>query len=160
VLIEKADIARLIPHAGAMCLLDAVLDWDAIRIRCVATSHRDMQNPLRRSGRLGILCGVEYAAQAMALHGSLASTGAGTARSAAPGAGTARSAATGAGYLASVRDLACHTDRLDLLTGVLIVEAERLHGDAERAIYGFALRHDDRILLDGRAAVVLKAAVP
>jgi predicted hotdog family 3-hydroxylacyl-ACP dehydratase len=160
VLIEKADITRLIPHAGAMCLLDAVLEWDAVRIRCVATSHRDMQNPLRRSGRLGILCGVEYAAQAMALHGSLASTGAGTARSAAPGAGTARSAATGAGYLASVRDLACHTDRLDLLTGVLIVEAERLHGDAERAIYGFALRHDDRILLDGRAAVVLKAAVP
>ena len=39
------------------------------------------------------------------------------------------------------------------------VEAERLHGDAERAIYGFALRHDDRILLNGRAAVVLKAAM-
>jgi predicted hotdog family 3-hydroxylacyl-ACP dehydratase len=170
VLIEKAGITRLIPHAGAMCLLDAVLDWDAIRIRCVTTSHRDMENPLRRSGQLGILCGVEYAAQSMALHGSLASTGvdtarsaatgAGTARSAATGAGTARSAATGAGYLASVRDLACHTDRLDLLTGVLIVEAERLHGDAERAIYGFALRHDDRILLNGRAAVVLRAAVP
>jgi predicted hotdog family 3-hydroxylacyl-ACP dehydratase len=150
VLIEKPGIARLIPHAGAMCLLDGVLDWDGTRIRCVTTSHRDMGNPLRRSGQLGILCGVEYAAQAMALHGSLASAG----------AGTARSASAGAGYLASLRDLACHTDRLDLLTGMLIVEAERLHGDAERAIYGFALRHDDRILLNGRAAVVLKAVVP
>ena len=104
-LIEKPDIARLIPHAGAMCLLDAVLDCDAIRIRCATTSHRDLGNPLRRSSQLGILCGVEYAAQAMALHGALAATG----------AGTARSAATGAGYLASGRDLACHTDRLDRL---------------------------------------------
>jgi predicted hotdog family 3-hydroxylacyl-ACP dehydratase len=147
---QKAEIARLIPHAGAMCLLDNVLDWDGSRIRCAATSHRDMGNPLRRSGQLGILCGVEYAAQAMALHGSLASTG----------AGAAGSASAGAGYLASVRDLACHIDRMDLLSGMLIVEAERLHGDAERAIYGFSLRHDERILLTGRAAVVLKAAAP
>ncbi len=43
----KAEIAGLIPHAGAMCLLDGVLEWDEQRVRCVAHSHRDAANPLR-----------------------------------------------------------------------------------------------------------------
>ncbi len=125
-----------------MCLLDSVLSWDADRIRCLATSHRLPDNPMRHDGRLGILCGVEYAAQAMALHGALASADGHPAR---------------AGYLASLRSLAWEGDRLDLLAGSLMVEAERLHGEDDRVIYGFSLRHDDRTLLSGRAAVVLEA---
>ena len=143
-LIDKQGIARLIPHAGVMCLLDGVLNWDKADIRCVATSHRATTNPLRRDGRLGVLCGVEYAAQAMALHGVLTSdTDAGRPR---------------LGYLASIRALTCHVSRLDLQPGTLIVEAERLHGDADRAIYGFNLRHENNVLLGGRAAVVLHEA--
>lgn len=149
-LIDKAGIARLIPHAGAMCLLDGVLDWGEAHIRCTTGTHRDIGNPLRREDRLGILCGVEYAAQAMALHGSLSSCG----------GKDFPSAPVGAGYLASLRGLVCHIDRLDLLHGALIVEAERLHRDAAGAIYGFTLRHDDVVLLEGRAAVVLKAVAP
>jgi predicted hotdog family 3-hydroxylacyl-ACP dehydratase len=141
-LIDKPGIARMIPHAGSMCLLDGVLSWDWAGIRCATDTHRQMDNPLRRDCRLGILCGVEYAAQAMALHGALAAGD--------PGEARAR-----VGYLASLRGLACHAHRLDLLPGTLIVEADRLHGDADRAIYGFTLRHDDRILLSGQAAIVL-----
>jgi predicted hotdog family 3-hydroxylacyl-ACP dehydratase len=141
VLIDKPGIARLIPHSGAMCLLDGVLCWDATRLCCTAVSHRSPDNPLRRNGRLGILCGIEYGAQAMALHGALAFGDA------------ARS-----GYLASLRAVHCYIDRLDLLAGALHVEAERLHGEAERAIYRFRLSHEDRVLLDGRAAVVLAGA--
>jgi len=142
-LIDKSGIARLIPHAGAMCLLDGVLSRDETRIRCAIGSHRMLSNPLRRDGRLGILCGVEYAAQAMALHGALAA-------GERPGSNRPR-----VGYLASLRGVACHVDRLDLLPGTLIVDAERLHGDADRAIYRFTLCHADRILLSGRAAVVM-----
>lgn len=145
-LIDKSGISRLIPHAGEMCLLDAVRSWDERRIQCASDSHRAGGNPLRRNGRLGILCGVEYAAQAMALHGALAADG-----SVAAGAR--------AGYLASVRAVSCHDEWLDHLPGTLIVEAERLHGDADRAIYRFRLSHETRILLEGRAAVVL-AEVP
>ena len=36
--LTKAEIAALIPHAGAMCLLDRVVHWDAEKIRC--TSRR------------------------------------------------------------------------------------------------------------------------
>jgi predicted hotdog family 3-hydroxylacyl-ACP dehydratase len=54
-----------------MCLLDDVLSWDASRIRCRSASHRTPDNPLRAHGRLGAACGIEYAAQAMAVHGAL-----------------------------------------------------------------------------------------
>lgn len=144
-LIDKARIAALIPHAGVMSLLDSVDHWNAGSILCAATSHRYPDNPLRRAGRLGVLCGVEYAAQAMALHGAL----------------TAGDAPALAGYLASLREVSCHIDRLDLLPHTLFVEATRLMGDSRRAIYHFKLRHDDRVLLQGRAAVALTgAAVP
>ena len=43
-LIDRAGIAARIPHQGRMCLLDGVLEWDAERIRCCATSHRDPAN--------------------------------------------------------------------------------------------------------------------
>jgi predicted hotdog family 3-hydroxylacyl-ACP dehydratase len=139
-LIGKSEIARVIPHAGAMCLLDGVIRWDATSIRCVSSSHRDEHNPLRSRGQLHAVCGVEYAAQAMAVHGGL-------------------SGAVGkkpkTGYLASVRNLVCHVERLDTLKGDLVIEAEQVLGDEHRVIYEFALRCDDTEVLSGRAAVVL-----
>ncbi len=66
-LMDRTKIATLIPHAGAMCLLDAVIAWDATTIACLASSHRTPANPLAVRGRLEAVCGVEYAAQAMAL---------------------------------------------------------------------------------------------
>ena len=138
--LSRAEIARLIPHAGAMCLLDGVLEWDASRIRCFARSHRDTGNPLRVDGRLPAVCGVEYAAQAMAVHGGLAGATSGKPR---------------AGYLASLRDVACGRDRLDDLDGDLIVEAEQEAADGPRVIYSFLLRVGSLEVLSGRAAVVL-----
>jgi predicted hotdog family 3-hydroxylacyl-ACP dehydratase len=141
VLIDAAGIAGLLPHAGDMCLLEGVVSWDDGRIECVTATHRHAANPLRRDGRLGILCGVEYAAQAMALHAALTGGGA--------------TAAPRRGYLASLRAVTCHADRLDLIPGTLIVEAEWLHGETGRVIYRFVVRHADQPLLEGRAAVVL-----
>ena len=40
--VTKAEIAGLIPHAGAMCLLDGVVEWDATHICSVSRSHHDM----------------------------------------------------------------------------------------------------------------------
>ena len=126
-----------------MCLLDGVLSWDAVQIECLADSHRLPTNPLRRSGQLHILAGVEYAAQAMALHGVLTD-----------GADTAYARA---GYLASLRQISCHVDRLDLVPASLLVAAHRLYGEAGRSVYSFRLQHDDRTLLEGRAVVALAA---
>ncbi|MCY7388737.1 MAG: 3-hydroxylacyl-ACP dehydratase, partial [Burkholderiales bacterium] len=66
--LDHAAIAARVPHTGRMCLLDRVLQWDAHAIRCSATSHRDPDNPLREAGGLAMLAGIEYAAQAAAVH--------------------------------------------------------------------------------------------
>lgn len=137
----KPDIAALIPHAGAMCLLDAVRFWDATTIVCTASSHRDPGNPLASAGCLDCICGIEYAAQAMAVHGGLTATGRRPA----------------AGYLASVRDVTCHTAQLDVLNDDLEVSATRLAGDQAAAMYGFVVRSGTATILEGRAAVVLDA---
>ena len=141
-MIGRDRIAALIPHAGTMCLLAEVTSWDDRSIRCRATSHRDPANPLAVDGRLGVASGVEYAAQAMALHGGLS------------GVVGERPAA---GYLASLRALVAHVDRLDDLDGDLIIEAERLAGEAASVSYQFNLHHAGRLLLSGRAAVILDA---
>ncbi len=141
-MIDRAGIAALIPHAGTMCLLEAVIEWDDRLIRCTAASHRDLANPLRANGRLGAAAGVEYAAQAMALHGGLS------------GVVGARPAA---GYLASLRGLVLAVDRLDDLAGDLVVEAERLAGEAASVSYRFAVSHQGKVVVSGRAAVILDA---
>lgn len=141
-LVTRAQLAELIPHDGAMCLLDGVLRWDAAGITCVSRSHRDARNPLRTDGHLPALCGIEYAAQAMAVHGALAG---------------GRGDRPRAGYLASLRDVICRADRLDEREGDLIVEAQQLASDAGRVAYRFTVRVDDAEVLSGRATVVLDA---
>lgn len=144
---NRAWIEARIPHQGRMCLLDEVIDWNDRHIRCRTGTHRARDNPLRAHERLGIACGIEYAAQAMALHGALAS--------AAPGASAAP--ASRVGLLASVRDVRLHVLRLDDIESDLVCEVTLLAGDNLTALYEFILRDTDKSLLGGRASVVLNA---
>ncbi|MBV8403145.1 MAG: 3-hydroxylacyl-ACP dehydratase, partial [Gammaproteobacteria bacterium] len=113
-------IEQHIPHKGRMCLLDEVLSWDAGRIRCRSASHRARDNPLRAHGRLGAACGIEYAAQAMAVHGALIASSAPLASTVAV---SVRGSIASMGYLASVRNVALHVSRLDDLEVDLIAIA-------------------------------------
>jgi predicted hotdog family 3-hydroxylacyl-ACP dehydratase len=139
--LPRERIRELVPHAGAMCLLDRMLTYDAGRIVCVATSHHDRDNPLRRDGVLGAVCGVEYAAQAMALHGALQGT---------------RDQAR-AGYLVSLRDVRCLVATLDELPGDLEIMAEQQAQNGVIVAYRFDIRAAGRLLLGGRATVILDA---
>lgn len=150
-LLQQAEIARRIPHQGRMCLLDTVTTWDDARIVCQASSHRAPDNPLRAQGRLGAACGIEFAAQAMAVHGAL------LAESEADNATTG--AAPRVGYLASVRSVNLYVQRLDDIELDLTVTAERMLGDANNILYSFKLEARTHLLLQGRAAVVLDAAM-
>ena len=148
--LNRDDIARRIPHQGSMCLLDTVIAWDDSHIRCQASSHRAPDHPLRAHGRLGAACGVEYAAQAMAMHGALVTeTGA---------EGSVGSPPTRGGYLVSLRSVTLFVERLDTVAGPLTVNAERLTGDANTVLYSFTVLADVQTLLSGRAVVVLDAA--
>lgn len=139
--LDREWIARHIPHAGTMCLLDEVLEWNADRIRCRASSHRAMDNPLRAYGRLGAACGVEYAAQSMAVHGALI------------GAATAI-VGPRAGYLASLRGVSLFAERLDDVQADLIATASRVTSDTTMVLYEFCVAGAERILLSGRATIV------
>ena len=50
--LNREQIAALIPHGGAMVLLDSIEDWGPAFIDARTLSHRDAANPLRRAGRL------------------------------------------------------------------------------------------------------------
>lgn len=144
VALGRAEIAARIPHTDDMCLLDGVESWDDENIVCTTRTHLDGNNPLREAGRLGAACGVEYAAQAMAIHGALR-------------AGLADDSRPRAGFLASMRDVQLHVARLDDIAEALRIEANRLSGDGQTVLYGFSLRSSENVLLTGRAAVVLDA---
>jgi predicted hotdog family 3-hydroxylacyl-ACP dehydratase len=66
----RERIEQLVPHAGAMCLLDAVTGWDASTIECTAAGP-GASHPLARAGGVPAIAAAEYAAQATALHGAL-----------------------------------------------------------------------------------------
>jgi predicted hotdog family 3-hydroxylacyl-ACP dehydratase len=137
-----------------MCLLDEVIEWDAEHIRCRSSTHRRPDHPLRSQNRLGIACGIEYAAQTMAVHGALAAGASGGAPGGAPGAGIIRSEV---GFLAGLRDVQLHVARLDDLQADLIADAKLIAGDHGSALYEFALTSEARRLLNGRATVVFNA---
>ncbi|MDH3319683.1 MAG: 3-hydroxylacyl-ACP dehydratase [Betaproteobacteria bacterium] len=125
-----------------MCLLDEVLEWDERHIVCHASSHRDPANPLRVAGTLPAACGIEYGAQAMAVHGALLD---------------AQGAPLGRGFLASVRSVRLRALRLDDVEGPLRVSAARLSGEADHVLYEFSIAGGAGELVGGRAAVVLDA---
>jgi predicted hotdog family 3-hydroxylacyl-ACP dehydratase len=155
--LDRQWIEQHIPHKGRMCLLDEVLSWDAAHIRCRSASHRAADNPLRAHGRLGAACGIEYAAQAMAVHGALVAASAPLASTVATQLRGSIGAAVG--YLASVRNVALHVTRLDDLAGDLIAAAERITGDGHTVLYEFEVSASARVLVSGRASVVFEAAL-
>jgi predicted hotdog family 3-hydroxylacyl-ACP dehydratase len=73
-----SPLASLIPHQGAMCLLERIVDWNDTNIRLATTTHASPINPLRSNGRLRAIHLCEYGAQAMAVHGALKAQAAGT----------------------------------------------------------------------------------
>lgn len=142
--LDHAWIASHIPHQADMCLLDQVQAWDASNISCTAESHRSADNPLRAYQQLGIANGIEYAAQAMAVHGAL------TAPKNQP--------KPKVGYLVSVRGVNMHVARLDDIEADLLIHATCIMANENNMLYEFTVSADDKVLLEGRAAVVLDAA--
>ncbi len=126
-----------------MALLDRVEAWDAHGISCRTRSHLAPMNPLRRAGRLSACCGVEYALQAAAAHGALLAGG----------------VAQAAGYVAALRGIELHVERLDdPALGELQVSARLERQEAGGIVYTLELRSEaGALLLTGRASIALPA---
>jgi predicted hotdog family 3-hydroxylacyl-ACP dehydratase len=143
--LDRRWIQAHIPHQNGMCLLDEVLSWDTTHAECRSSTHRLPENPLRAHGRLGAACGVEYAAQTMAVHGALVAEATGS--------------LVPIGLLASVRGVQMNVDRLDDVTSDLVTFVERVAGDESTVLYEFSVSADAVVLLRGRAAIAF-GAVP
>jgi predicted hotdog family 3-hydroxylacyl-ACP dehydratase len=140
-MLGRTDWQHLIPHAGSMCLLDAVVAWDATTIHAISTGHARADHPLRGAGGLHAVHLIEYGAQAMAVHGALLAR-AGGAENMRPG------------MLVSVREVSLDTARIDDLDGRLDVHAACLHADASGAHYAFRIEHRGRLLASGRTMAI------
>lgn len=140
-MLPKTEWAHLIPHAGSMCLLDAVQRWDEQTIHATTASHVREDNPLRGEGGLHAINLAEYGAQAMAVHGGLLSRSRGI-------------DAIRPGRLVSLRDVQLSVLFIDHLNGRLDVHAQCLYADDSGAQYSFRIEHDDRVICSGRAAVI------
>jgi len=139
-IIKQHDIAALIPHTGAMCLLDEVNFWDSTNIKCVTNSHLNIKNPLRYNNELPVYALIEYGAQAMAVHGGLLAKSSGKTLS--------------EGYLAALRDIRINIESIEFIKSVLVVEAVQKMASGGNMIYSFSISSDNELLLSGRATVV------
>jgi predicted hotdog family 3-hydroxylacyl-ACP dehydratase len=139
---DRSEWIDLIPHAGAMALVDAVLACDPDRILARSDNHRSPGHPLRRAGQLHAIHLCEYGAQAMAVHGALIARAAG---------GRARP-----GLLVALRAVELTVDRIDRLPGALLIDARREHADAGAWLYRFQISHGADTLARGQAMVMLE----
>ncbi len=139
-LILRQQIASLIPHGEAMCLLDQVTDWDAHHLNAITESHRRADNPLFESERMDTVALVEYGAQAAAIHAALQQSGLGAARPA---------------YLGAIKKLRLYSQYVDTGVAELQIEAQCIFSDNNGAIYDIWARAGGNDLISGRIVLVL-----
>ena len=139
--LSHQQLCKLIPHHGSMCLLDSVSQWDESSIHARAISQCDPDNPLAENGRLSAINGVEFAAQAMAVHGALLQGDDGVPEAA---------------YLAAIRGVKLHCAQLHDQPELLL-HCQRLGGDSNGFIYSFDVSNSESLLLEGRATVIKSA---
>lgn len=134
--LTRADIERLVPQRGTMCLLDEVFAWDATLINCTATSP-GLTHPLARDLKLPAIAAIEYAAQATAVHGALLDP----------------AVALRAGMLAKLGEVQLHAVWIPSDGAPLEVRAEQLGHTAAGCLYTFEVNCGQRPIANGRLIV-------
>lgn len=141
---SRLELSKFLPHGDEMCLLSSVEYWDASSITCLTSTHRNHDNPLRRQGKLGMIAGLEYAAQAMAVHVGLTTNI------------SERNASVG--YLGAVRNLQVHSPTFQQFAEDLTIEANVLLQQSMSFIYAFTIRVHETPLLQGRASIFIQGS--
>ena len=140
--LSRLELSKFLPHGNEMCLLSSVEYWDVSSITCLTSTHRDQNNPLRHREVLGMLSGLEYAAQAMGVH-----------------VGLTRNISehnASVGYLGAVRNLQIGSPTFQQIREDLTIEASLLLEQYKSFIYAFSIKARDAILLQGRASIFIQ----
>lgn len=139
-MIQHQELCELIPHSFDMCLLDRVEFYDENSIVCYSQSHQLEENPLQRQQLLSSVHLLEYAAQAMAVHGGIQNREQGIEMN--------------EGYLAALRNVKIELCNLKKITDDLRIEATKIMAQAGNMIYNFSVSSKNSKLVSGRATVV------
>ena len=140
--IDRTGIERLVPHAGAMCLLDEVTAWEQDWIVC-ASAAPAATHPLARAGRVPAIAAAEYAAQATAVHGALIDT----------------TGAPRTGLLATLVDVTLAAPELPV-GQALRIRADLLGRSPAGCMYEFEVSAGAGVIVTGRLTVALLAEAP
>jgi len=134
-------IDELLPHAGPMRLLEAVVAHDAECTRCLVEPSRS-ELFRNAAGRIPAWVGIEYMAQCIAAHGGLLAR--------------ARGEAPRPGLLLGSRRLVFHHDAF-LPGRTLEVSARHVAGHSEMLAFECAVLHpgEEVPLVEGRLNVLL-----
>ncbi len=136
----RADWQALIPHTGAMCLLDEVLEWDAEHLLGRSHTHAQSSNPLRTDAGLRALHLCEYGAQAAAVHGALQARSCGVRQP--------------PGLLVALREVRLECRRVTD-PAALDIQVWQVHSNAAAALYTFYVTQHGQCLAEGRALIAL-----
>ncbi|MDH5428817.1 MAG: 3-hydroxylacyl-ACP dehydratase [Nitrospirota bacterium] len=140
--LSKLELSKYLPHGDTMCLLSSVTHWDSSSINCRTSTHRHQDNPLQQHGVLGILCGLEYAAQAMGVHVGLTQN--------------ISEHNASVGYLGAIRDIQVNQPTFQQIAEDLTIEAHLLLEQHMSFIYAFSIKAREEILLQGRASIFIQ----
>lgn len=142
--LSRLELSKFLPHGDNMCLLSSVERWNVSSITCLSSTHRDQDNPLRQNGVLGMLSGLEYAAQAMGVH-----------------VGLIRNISehnASVGYLGAIRDIHVYHQTFQQILDDLTIEASLLLEQHMSFIYAFSIKAREGILLQGRASIFIQGS--
>lgn len=137
---------QLLPHADPMILLGSINQWDKNNIECVASSHLHIDNPLRQQGILSIYAGVEYAAQAMAVHMRLCLDN--------------DQEPPRKGFVAVASKLEAQRQNLDEAQTSLVITLHQLVANDQGSLYEFIISADNQQILSGQLLGVIERSNP
>jgi predicted hotdog family 3-hydroxylacyl-ACP dehydratase len=124
-------IAELLPHSAPMILLDEVVAFDGVRIRCRATIRRDSM--FVSEGRVRAVVALEYMAQAVAAFAGMR--------------GRAAGAAPRIGYVIGTRELTLEADHY-VVGDELVIDAEEVWDDERMASFRCRVSRDGRCVAE------------
>ena len=136
---NKKEFIHRIPHSGKMFLIDKVLSFDEKTLFAETKTHIDSENPLLENNILSSMNGIEYAAQAVAIHKSFVDK-----------------CTQKEGYLISVRGVKTYVEDLVNTKESLQINVKSLLSNNENATYSFTIIAGKQLLLEGRLTILIK----
>ena len=145
---DRSSICRYLPHGAGAVLLDVVAHTDHDTSICKSSRHKDVRNPFRveRAGQwcLPASAAIEFAAQAIALHGALGGRGGSDAQPA-------------SAYIARLKGVTWKPVLLSDVAGELTISATCTGRLASGAEYTFEITAEDMGRLASGTAIVMFA---